>query len=185
MQLAQGGSVDAFTEIVGRHHVAVRRFVMRFVNDSNEADDLSQEVFLAVVRNLENVSSGQAVRAWLFSIAKFKAMDHLRRRYRQSDRKDDLIEREIRVRKQRLLESIGTQSEDEVFSDLQACMEQLDGNKRKLIEEFYFKNRTAESMAKALERSAGSVRMALTRIRMALRSCMERKMKARGHHGSE
>lgn len=48
----------------------------------DEAEDLQQEVWLAVYRNIRNLSNPHAFRTWLFQATRHRAIDFLRRRKR-------------------------------------------------------------------------------------------------------
>ncbi|MEI7592852.1 MAG: RNA polymerase sigma factor [Actinomycetes bacterium] len=57
----------------------VRRYLQRFVN-SDETDDLLQVVFLELWRSRGRIDPNRPLEAWLFGIARKRAIDHLRRR---------------------------------------------------------------------------------------------------------
>ena len=61
---------------------AVWRFLAASVGP-HDADDCFQETFIAALRAYPRLRSGSNVRAWLFTIARSKAMDHHRARRRQ------------------------------------------------------------------------------------------------------
>lgn len=74
------GIEGAFDVLVRRHASAVFRFVCRLVGDAAEAEDLTQEVFLRVWRNLKRFDAAKSFKAWLFRIARNAAYDALRKR---------------------------------------------------------------------------------------------------------
>ncbi len=73
------GEKEAIAALFKRHSSAIYRFGKKMLQDSGEADDLVQEVFLYVYRKSElfDASKGQA-RSWIFQIAYTQAL--LRRR---------------------------------------------------------------------------------------------------------
>lgn len=68
LALAREGDEDAFGEFVRRHTVAVHRWMARSVGEQ-EADDMTQEVFLKAYRGLARFRGDAPPRAWLASIA--------------------------------------------------------------------------------------------------------------------
>ncbi len=70
------------------HVVAVWQFIaQRLNNDSHAADEVTSAVFLAVTENIASYDPSQAAAgAWVFSIARHKLADHLRRQYREQKR---------------------------------------------------------------------------------------------------
>lgn len=58
---------------------AVRRFIGARVQNAAAADDLTQDVFLKVMRQLEHVRDPRRVIGWIFQIARHEVADHFRR----------------------------------------------------------------------------------------------------------
>jgi RNA polymerase sigma factor (sigma-70 family) len=63
-----------------RHKTRVYRFLLRLVGDAASGDDLTSEVFLAVWRCADKFRGHAAASTWLLAIARFKALEELRRR---------------------------------------------------------------------------------------------------------
>lgn len=55
-------------------------FICRYISDSQEAQDITQEVFLKVWRNLKNFDKNKSFKTWIFSIAKNSSIDFLRKK---------------------------------------------------------------------------------------------------------
>jgi RNA polymerase sigma-70 factor (ECF subfamily) len=66
--LAKEGDADAFSQLVQRHAETVHRWMARAAGEQ-EADDLTQEVFLKAYRGLSGFRGEAPPRAWLASIA--------------------------------------------------------------------------------------------------------------------
>lgn len=62
-----------------RHASAVRRYMRRLTGDSSVADDLTQEVFLRVVRSSHTYEPRDRDPAWVFRIARNVLRDRARR----------------------------------------------------------------------------------------------------------
>lgn len=56
--------------IFDRHHLAVFRYLRRLLGDDAEAEDLTQETFLRVVRSADRYVSRDHEGAWVFEIAR-------------------------------------------------------------------------------------------------------------------
>jgi RNA polymerase sigma factor (sigma-70 family) len=74
----RGGDARAFAALFDRHERSVYRFLLRSTKDAAVADDLLQEVWLAVVRNASAYAARAKFRTWLFAIARSKLIDHWR-----------------------------------------------------------------------------------------------------------
>jgi len=78
---AQVGDREAVAELVRGWHEPVWGYVRQMLAREDLADDVSQEVWLAVVRGLPRLKEPERFAAWLFTIARRSVVNHLRRRY--------------------------------------------------------------------------------------------------------
>ena len=63
------GNREAFDVIVERHRRAVYQVCYRFVNNHEDASDLSQETFVRAWKGLKNFKGESALATWLYRIA--------------------------------------------------------------------------------------------------------------------
>ncbi len=76
----RAGDQKAFSELVNAHLSAVYSFVARYVGYGGEAEDIVQEVFVKVWKNLGRFDTSRNFRTWLFTIAKNTALDWLKKK---------------------------------------------------------------------------------------------------------
>lgn len=77
----RAGDEAAWKELVARHARSVFGLAYRFVSRVDEAEDLTQEVFVRVYQALDKFREDQgAFRAWLLAVARNVAIDHYRKR---------------------------------------------------------------------------------------------------------
>jgi RNA polymerase sigma-70 factor (ECF subfamily) len=76
------GDAEAWDELFDRHYAAAGRFVFQLGHDFSREDveEICQEVFLSVIRNLQSFHGGSQFQTWLFRIAANKARDYRQRR---------------------------------------------------------------------------------------------------------
>ncbi|MGW0805518.1 RNA polymerase sigma factor [Nonomuraea sp. NPDC002799] len=82
---AQLGERAALAELVRLWHEPVRTYVRRML-DPSRADDVAQEVWLAVVRGLPRLRDPARFAPWLFTIARRAVTDRLREEYARAER---------------------------------------------------------------------------------------------------
>jgi RNA polymerase sigma-70 factor, ECF subfamily len=70
----------AMQTLFARHRTYVYRWLLRFVGNETQAEDLLSDVFLDVWRQAGRFEGRSAVATWLLSIARFKALSARRRR---------------------------------------------------------------------------------------------------------
>jgi RNA polymerase sigma-70 factor, ECF subfamily len=76
------GEAGAWDDLFDRHYAAAGRFVFQLGHDFSREDveEICQEVFLSVIRNLDSFHGGSQFQTWLFRIAANKARDYRERR---------------------------------------------------------------------------------------------------------
>src|SRR4051795_3645728 len=78
--LARAGECDAFRLLVERHSRKVFRLAFRLTGNETDAEDVVQETFLRVYRNLNQFDEKAVFTSWLYRIASNYAVDLLRTR---------------------------------------------------------------------------------------------------------
>ena len=73
----QIGDRRSWEEIYRRYNPPLGYYLRRLTGRDQAADDVQQEVWLAVVRNIALLKSPEAFTVWLYRIARSKAMKHL------------------------------------------------------------------------------------------------------------
>lgn len=82
LQNAQQTAVD-FDGLVREHQSMVFSVCWHFLHDRDQAEDVAQEVFLALHRNLETIQSAAHACHWLRKVAVQRSIDAGRRRVRR------------------------------------------------------------------------------------------------------
>lgn len=106
---ATAGDTEAFASIVRRHESMVFSIAWHVLRDRAQAEDLAQDVFLQLFRNLETIESEEHLVHWLRRVASHRCIDAMRRRHTlpvpleeveergdDDDDRDPLLERRIR-----------------------------------------------------------------------------------------
>ncbi len=72
------GADDAWDELFQEHYTAVGRYIFQLSNTftREDCDEICQEVFLSVIKNLKNFGGKSRLQTWLFRIAANKARDY-------------------------------------------------------------------------------------------------------------
>lgn len=76
------GSQKSFEEIIIRHKDKLIYFLIRYVKNIDIAEDLVQDVFVYILIHKENYDFNYALKTYLFTIAKSKALNYLKREKR-------------------------------------------------------------------------------------------------------
>lgn len=76
------GEAEAWDELFDLHYAAATRFTFQLAPDftREDAEEICQETFLSVIRNLDTFQGESQFQTWLFRIAANKARDYRERR---------------------------------------------------------------------------------------------------------
>jgi len=74
----------AFKYFVEKYQRLVYRVVFNIVNDSDDADDITQDVFIQVYRNILDFRADSKISTWMYRIATNKALNLLKKNRRKN-----------------------------------------------------------------------------------------------------
>ncbi len=80
LQDLKKGKEYAIDTIVERYQRMLFTFIVRSVGDAHEAEDLLQETFIRVIRNIVNYHEQNRFKSWLFTIAINVIRDYTRKK---------------------------------------------------------------------------------------------------------
>lgn len=171
-QQAQQGQTDSLRQLVERHHSSLVGYLYRMVNgDRPLAEDLAQESFLRMVRNLAQYEYPKRFKTWLYAIATNQVRDYYRRaemRHTQS-----MPEKLILPQTGSLSPEAVTIQQDETRRAL-AALADLPDKQREAIVLFYYEEMSLAEVAEVLAIPVGTVKSRLSvgigRLRQTIRS---------------
>lgn len=74
------GDGESFAALVDRHMPTVYKFTYRYVGDADMANDVVQDVFIKVWKNIKRFDPEKNFRTWLLTIAKNTALDAIKKK---------------------------------------------------------------------------------------------------------
>jgi RNA polymerase sigma-70 factor, ECF subfamily len=149
--------VGAFEELYDRHSRIVYALVVRILQQSPTAEEVVQDVFLQLWRNAAQyqVARGPFV-PWLLTLARNRALDHLRLKSERQRRREDQTEE---------LPAISQAPEYEKALDekrraerVRSLIGTLSAPQKKAIEMAYFEGLSHSEIANALHEPLGTVK---------------------------
>jgi RNA polymerase sigma-70 factor (ECF subfamily) len=79
MQRFQNGDRDVFEVLYQRYKAPIFTFLVRQYTSNDNANEITQEVFIRVIRNASSFRHGSKFATWIFAIARNLAIDFLRK----------------------------------------------------------------------------------------------------------
>jgi RNA polymerase sigma-70 factor, ECF subfamily len=155
-QKVETRSASGPTELVEEYFMDVYTACFRIVGRPQDAEDATQETFLALFRDKDKVAAAASTRAWVLAIARNTAISLLRTRRPAAPLVEEVADatpiREPADR-ERLHEALAGLSEDE----------------RHLVQMRFLEGKSPSEMAAASGRNPGSIAVALCRALQRLR----------------
>lgn len=158
------------------------RYAFSRLRDSNAAEEVVQETFLAGIRFQENFSGAGAERAWLIGILKRKIVDHVRKRnrYDRDGSFDDTSDPSSRLFNQQGNWRDGTfpappdeQVESrEIWDVVRGCLEHLPAGQADVFVLSAMEGMESDEICEELGISPSNLWVRLHRARLALAKCV-------------
>lgn len=83
---ARVGDVEAFGELMRRHHRTLYRTALAMLRSAADAEDVTQTTWLQAYRHVRHFEGTASVSTWLTAIVRHQAIDHQRSRRRRLQR---------------------------------------------------------------------------------------------------
>ena len=154
------GNQESFEKIVIRHKDSIIYFIQRYVKSLDIAEDLAQDVFVYILINKKNYKFEYSLKTYLYTIAKSKALNYIKREKRiielDEEQFEDLEELEEKVFKNERAENL-RKAIQKLKTEYQNAIYLAD------IEELSYKE-----IGHILNKTDGSVKVLIHRARKAL-----------------
>ncbi|WP_395340965.1 RNA polymerase sigma factor RpoE [Ningiella sp. W23] len=172
VRLVQAGNKNAFNLLVVRHQNKVMNIVSRYVKNSGDVADVTQEAFIKAYRALPNFRGDSQFYTWLYRIAVNSAKNYLTSQSRKPPASDvDAQEADFYEGSDALKENASperTLLSEELQKKLFATIEGLPDDLRAAITLREIEGLSYEEIAAVMECPVGTVRSRIFRAREAI-----------------
>jgi RNA polymerase sigma-70 factor (ECF subfamily) len=169
----RAGETALYAVLVRRHQQDARRVVGALLRDLRSTEDLVQQAFVNAYEHLDRFRKGADFAVWIKAIARNLARMELRTRSREGRRRDvyqELLERRWRD------EDEARRREDATGDALRRCRQEVGGDAARALSMRYEQGRPFPEISSALGRSVEAVRQLLSRVRISLRDCIQKRL---------
>ena len=172
---AKQGDMLAFEELILNHEKIVYNVALRMMNHSEDARDISQEVFLKAYRNLANFDERSAFSTWLYRITHNTCIDEMRKRKgKQNYSLEEELENEDGSMQRQIADEGDTPEEsllrEEQKSEILQALDTLSEEHKAAIILRDVKGLSYEEISEILELSLGTVKSRISRARNQLKT---------------
>jgi RNA polymerase sigma factor (sigma-70 family) len=172
------GDKKSFELLINRYLKSVYNYIFRTVNDKGAAEDIVQEVFIKVWKNLDKFNQENFFKTWIFTIARNTAIDSLRKRKNVSFSQMDSPYNNYSEDAQKSFEETLTDIEplpDEIFikkelgKELENALLKIRPDFREIILLHYTEDLTFEEISKIVDKPLNTVKSHHLRALSSLR----------------
>ena len=160
----------AYTELMGRYKDSVYFMLLKMVNNSDDAEDLTIETFSKAFKRLDQYTPQFAFSTWLFKIASNHSIDFIRKKRIRAISIDQGFSNEdgesyVIPVKEESLDPEESMQKDERVQRMRDVVEKLKPRYKRLVELRYFEEKSYEEISEILELPLGTVKAQLFRAR--------------------
>jgi len=168
IQKCLDGETEAFGFLVDRYRQSVYAFAYSKLRNRQDAEDVTQKVFIKAYQKLRTLKQWDNMHAWLYSITANMCKDWIKVQSRRPDRSF------IEDQDPKKLDSLSTESQDNdpMIESLNEALESLPEIYRQVLTLYYLGDRDSKEIANFLGISPTSVRQRLARARDLLKEEM-------------
>jgi RNA polymerase sigma-70 factor, ECF subfamily len=159
VRAATGGDLEAFEELVRRMQRRVYGFSYQQLRDLDEAQDLAQEIFVKLYRNLDRFDQARPFEPWFWKLAANTAINYRRKRVAApTDRSAD--------------DATAAREQPQHDPALVEALAELDPSYRMPLLLHYYADLSLEQVAMSLSLSIPAIKSRLHRARALLRNAL-------------
>jgi RNA polymerase sigma-70 factor (ECF subfamily) len=167
---AREGDDDARGELVRLAYPLVLRWARVRLGDPDEADDLTNDVLIRVLRKLDTFRDEALFTTWLYRVVRNAALDRSRKRRRTMARLEDLeAARSVPGVERDPLEGA---HRERVMTRILECFQALPDRQREVFDLADLQGLSSSEIAERLDLRPSSVRVSLLKARRAIRRKM-------------
>lgn len=162
------GESDLYAQLVDRYAGMIHTLVARVIDCPEEAEEVTQDVFLKAFRQLDGFGGRSSFQTWIYRIACNTALSHARRTRRRNTL-SGVDERRLALLPDEEAERLEEWATHERQLDaLTRAVTRLEAEERALVTLFYYEDRPVSECAAITGLTEGNVKVRLHRIRKKL-----------------
>ena len=166
IQRIQAGDVACFACLLDKYSRPIHSLILKVVRSQEEAEELAQDTFMKVFKNLASFKGDCSFSTWIYRIAYNTAISSVRKkRYEFLPIEETTLEN---VSEEEVTNLFGQTESTEQVQRLEVALEQLLPDERALILLFYWKEKTIEELVSITGLTASNIKVKLHRIRKKL-----------------
>jgi RNA polymerase sigma-70 factor (ECF subfamily) len=171
LKMIAKGDQQALAELYHRYESRVFRFLKSKLPDTIDAADIVNEVFMEVWKKAASFQQRSKVSTWLFSMAYFKAVDHLRKYQPEqlSDEHTAQLEDETPT-------ALATLLSQQTAKQVHHCIETLKPDHQSVMQLTFFEELSYREIAEIMQCPENTIKTRMFHAKQAMKKCLHRLM---------
>ncbi len=169
------GDVEAFNELVNRHHSKIYGLAYRMLGNSEDAQDATQETFLEAYKSIKSFRFQSQFGTWLYRVG-LNTCNQIIRKAKSRNRMMDAYTEEKSVRgmteTREIPERLAIKAEQREL--VQAAIDRLPPKQKEVVTLFYMQHLKYKEIAEILDCSIGTVASRLNKAMQNLKVKLEK-----------
>jgi RNA polymerase sigma-70 factor (ECF subfamily) len=167
--MSKSGEMKDFLGLLSSHERFLTAYVYGLIPNASDAEDVLQEVKLALWENFEQFEMGTSFAAWSRQVAFYRVIGFRKKKARENERltfSDTCVE---------LLDKSASSTHEMISEELDrlnSCLQKLSQTGQEMIHLKYKEEFTIEEIATRMGKSVDACYKALSRFRLQLRNCL-------------
>jgi len=167
------GDQQVFAELVSRYQNYVFTLAMRFTENREDAEEVSQDVFVKAYRSLADFRGDSKFSTWLYTIARTSSITFLRKKKLETVSIDN-EKTAVQLENRESSFSANTIEQKSRIKMVNEAIQLLSADDAQIITLFYKAEQSLEEMGKILGMEPNTVKVKLHRARGRLKEKMEK-----------
>ncbi len=159
----RSGEPGAFSGLLRQHQHTVYSLIVQMVSSREDAEELTQDVFVKAYQKIGSFRGESAIATWLYRIAYNTAISAVRKKKPMFTVLDEKTMYDV---PDEVVDEVLNRDHDEnMLQSIQQAIAQLHPDEKALISLYYTQGRTLKEVASIMNLSGGNAKIKLFRIR--------------------
>ena len=152
------GDVDALGILYDRYGLLVYRLIYRMLNNAQEAEDLTQEIFLSLQVNAKFDPKRGSFYTYLMMLTRSRTIDRLRSKTSKGKFWQNIKGLKSSIEPKKLVSPLERASREERSIQVRNALQNLSANQRQVLQLSYYEGLSQSEIAKRLNIPLGTVK---------------------------
>ncbi|MBU0572228.1 RNA polymerase sigma factor [Patescibacteria group bacterium] len=165
VKLVQKGNTDEYEKLVTRYQEKLYRYLVYLTREPDESEDLLQDTFIAVYKNIHKFNTKLKFSSWIYRIAHNNAINYLKKSSKTLSF-DFLNLGNILAKEDKTLEKMENEETKEM---VRKCLDKLPNKYKSPLVLFYFEDKTYQEISDILRISTNNVGVLINRGKKSMK----------------